>query len=407
MTSKDGTVLFLEHEASRTGASIFLLRLLSWLRTDSNFDFRILAGRWGELLPEFRSVGMVDAFEPEPKLAYRFIRRLKSNNWQQSKHLHALREKLAQSDIRLIYANSVASARMLDFLSFLQCPVICHVHELNGAIQTLGSQSIHILEKYKPHYIAVSHAVAENLTRKHRIPANRVRVIYGFVPVSEFSPREANLQESIRREIGIPRETKIICGCGSIEHRKGTDIFVEVARTVIRRNEALPAHFVWIGGTPDGVETMRKRLTRLGLTDRVHFIGSKSNVAPYFEAADIFLLTSREDPFPLVMLEAALHKTPIVCFDQTGGAPEFLLNDSGFVVPKFDIEKMSDKVMELLASPHLCKQMGEAARQKVISCHELSLGAQQIANVIGERLGLRSARLALNDSISNARRDTF
>jgi glycosyltransferase involved in cell wall biosynthesis len=90
------------------------------------------------------------------------------------------------------------------------------------------------------------------------------------------------------------------------------------------------------------------------------------------------------------MLEAALHKTPIVCFDQTGGAPEFLLYDSGFVVPKFDIEKMSDKVMELLASPHLCKQMGAAARRKVISCHELSVGAQEIANVIVERLGLKS-----------------
>ncbi|WP_454630062.1 glycosyltransferase family 4 protein [Bradyrhizobium cenepequi] len=390
MTSSGGTVLFLEHEASRTGASIFLLRLLGWLKTDSNFDFQTLAGRWGELLPEFRSVGIVDTFEPEPKLIYRVLRRLKSNNWQQSKHLATLREKLVRSDIRLIYANSVASARMLDFLSFLRCPVICHVHELDGAIQTVGSQHIHMLEKRKPHYIAVSHAVAENLTRKYRIPANRVRVIYGFVPVPEFSPAEANLQESIRREIGIGREPKIICGCGSIEHRKGTDIFVEVAVEVIRRNGDIPAHFVWIGGSREGVETMRKHLIRLGLADRVHFVGSKSNVASYFEAADIFLLTSREDPFPLVMLEAALHEIPIVCFDETGGAPEFLLHDSGFVVPKFDIGKMSDKVMELLASPRLCKRMGAAGRQKVISRHKLSAGAQEIANVIGETLGLES-----------------
>lgn len=402
MTSRDGTVLFLEHEASRTGASIFLLRLLDQLRTDSNLDFGVLAGRWGELLPEFRSVGTVDAFEPEPSLAYRVLRRLKLNNRQQSKHLALLREKLARRDIRLIYANSVASAKMLDFLSFLRCPVVCHVHELDGAIQTLGSQHINVLEKHKPHYIAVSHAVAENLTRKYRIPADRVRVIYGFVPVSEFSHTDVNSQDSIRREIGIARETKVICGCGSIEHRKGTDIFIEVAGEVIRRSGALSVHFVWIGGTHEDVATMRKRLARFGLTDRVHFVGSKSNVASYFEAADVFLLTSREDPFPLVMLEAALHETPIVCFDQTGGAPEFLCNDSGFVVPKFDIEKMSDKVMELLASPQLCKQMGAAGRRKVISRHELSAGAREIANVIRKNLRRTQkpcAMLAFNEAL--------
>ncbi|WP_091878319.1 glycosyltransferase family 4 protein [Bradyrhizobium sp. Rc2d] len=388
MTSKGGTVLFLEHEASRTGASIFLLRLLDWLKTDTSFNFRVLAGRWGELLPEFQSLGIADTFEPEPNFVYRVLRRLKLNNRQQSEHLDALRQKLGRSDIRLIYANSVASARMLDFLSFLQCPVICHVHELDGAIQILGSQYIHVLEKHKPHYIAVSRAVAENLTKKYLIPANRVRVIHGFVPVSEFCRAESDLQESVRREIGIAPDAKIICGCGSIEHRKGTDIFVKVADEVIRRSGAFPVHFVWIGGAREDIETMCKRLVRLGLADRIHFVGSKSNVASYFEAADIFLLTSREDPFPLVMLEAALHETPIICFDQTGGAPEFLQDDSGFVVPKFNIEKMSDKVMELLASPHLCKQMGAAGRRKVISRHDLTVGAREIAAVIGERLEL-------------------
>lgn len=386
MSSKRGTVLFLEHEASRTGASIFFLRLLRWLRANCEFEIHILAGSPGEMLSDFQSIGTVDTFGPRPTLSYKTVRRLKLSNWHDSNHLAYLRKKLAGSDVRLIYANSVASAKMLEFLSFLRCPVICHVHELDGAIQALGPNCIDILEKHKPTYIAVSRAVEENLTRKYGIPAERVKMIYGFIPIAEVSQARTNSRETVRREFGIPREAKMICGCGSIEHRKGTDIFLEVAADITRRNSAVSVYFVWIGGSRQAVDTMRKRVLSSGLGGVLHFAGSRSNVAPYFEAADIFLLTSREDPFPLVMLEAALQQKPIVCFDQAGGAPEFLHRDSGLVIPKFDIGRMSDKVIELLASPDLCSRLGAAAKQKVIGCHDLTVGASKIASVIEDRL---------------------
>jgi glycosyltransferase involved in cell wall biosynthesis len=391
MNGKRGTVLFLGHDASRTGASIFLLRLLRWLRANHDFDFRILTGSTGDLSSDFQSIGTVDSFEPNPTPLYRILRRLKLSNWHDSKHLAGLRDRLARDDIRLIYVNSIASARMLDFLSFLACPVICHVHELDGAIQSLGIQNIGILEKCKSTYIAVSHAVEQNLTEKYGVSADRVQTIYGFIPVSDVIDAQAHSQEAIRRELGVAQEVKIVCGCGSIEHRKGTDIFLKVAAEVTQRRSIVPVHFVWIGGKPQRVDDMRKQASSLGLGSVVHFIGNRPNVAPYFEAADIFLLTSREDPFPLVMLEAALHQKPIICFDQTGGAPEFLQHDAGFIVPKFDVGEMSDKVIALLASPDLRRRMGTAAKQKVTNCHDVTVGGPKIASMIEGTLLAQSA----------------
>jgi glycosyltransferase involved in cell wall biosynthesis len=402
MEDKRGRVLFVSHDASRTGASIFLLRLLRWLRANYDFDAHILAGSPGELTADFESLGRVDSFEPDPTPLYKVLRRLRLNDWSDSNHLAGLRERLSRSNIRLVYANSVASARMVDFLSFLKCPVICHVHELDGAIQSLGSRNISLLEKYRPVYIAVSHAVKQNLTAAHGIPANRIQTIHGFIPVSEMADTRADSRDMVRRELGIPEQARIVCGCGSIEHRKGTDLFLQVAKNVVQRSSSVPVHFVWIGGKRQTVNDMRRQVVSAGLGGVVHFTGSRSNVAPYFEAADVFVLTSREDPFPLVMLEAALHGKPTVCFGQTGGAAEFLQGDAGYIVPKFDVAKMSDRVVDLLVSPNLRARMGATARQRVVNSHDLSVGAARIAHVIEEAFRSGPIRdLSLGASPSN------
>src|ERR1700750_3279327 len=129
-----GTLLFLSHDASRTGAPIFLLNFLRWLHQDGNVDFRILTGRPGDLSADFEAIGKVDSFEPSDALWYKAMRQLRLNFWYDSYHRARLREAFLNEKISLIYVNSVASAGMLDFLSFVDCPVICHVHELAGAI---------------------------------------------------------------------------------------------------------------------------------------------------------------------------------------------------------------------------------------------------------------------------------
>jgi len=276
---------------------------------------------------------------------------------------------------------------MLDFLSFLDCPVICHVHELGGAIDHLSASTgvpvIDLLEKRAPQYIAVSSAVKRNLVERYGVEPSRVQVIHGFIPIPGPEQAKGNPKETIRLDLGISGEAKIVCGCGSIESRKGVDIFLEVARQV-RKSGDLPVHFVWVGGDSESVNKIRRSVELSGMNNFVHFVGHKADVAEYFDAADLFLLTSREDPFPLVMLEAALCGKPIVCFDQSGGAPEFVGKDAGFVAK--DADEMSNRVIAILSSPSLCARLGAAARQKVLAHHDLEVGAPKIASIIEDVL---------------------
>lgn len=390
-----GTVLFLSHDASRTGAPIILLRFLRWFSANRNLPFRILVGKKGDIIGEFEEIAATDLLEPERALRYRVQRRLKLHHHYLSSYQARLREVLANMDIRLIYANSIASASLLKFFPFIRCPVVCHVHELEGMIQTLGSEHLDILEQINAQYIAVSNAVRKNLIESHGVSPDRIRVIHGFVPCAESEKTTLDgAPNSMRQILGIPDSSKVICACGTIEYRKGPDIFLQVAEQVIQRYRTHPVHFIWIGGNSGTVNEMRRLVANSALRDVVHFVGSTSVVAPYFQDSDVFILTSREDPFPLVVMEAGLNRIPIVCFADAGGAPEFVEEDAGFVIPDFNVHKMADSIVELLLSPTLRNKMGMAAREKVIQRHDLRIGAAKIAAF-------------LEDTMRNRRTDGF
>lgn len=387
MNDRPKAVLFISHDASRTGAPMLLLRFLRWFRQNQQIPLRILIGRSGELLPEFEQLGPVDLFEPKRSPFRKILYRMHVRPRISPLHLSSLRQKLLQSQIGAIYSNTIANGKILDFLSFLNCPVICHVHELSYGIHCAGADNLELVKKHSSSYIAVSQAVKRNLVENQGIPEPQIRMIYGFVPGCDSRTSEmVNSSAVIRQELGIPSQSKLVCACGSIEPRKGTDLFLRVAAKITEKCKAAPVHFIWIGGDREQLSAVRKEIRSSSLQSVVQFIGHRLDVRPYYAASDIFLLPSREDAFPLVVLEAALQGKPIVCFEDSGGTAEFVEDDAGFAVPGFDVNQMAEKVMELLRFPELCSRMGAVARDRVLRRHDLRTGAPKIVDLIEETL---------------------
>src|SRR5208337_4883670 len=114
----------------------------------------------------------------------------------------------------------------------------------------------------------------------------------------------------VRRDLGIPDHGRIVLGCGTVDFRKGADLFVQVARRCLGGDaQACPVPdtwFLWVGNSFD--ENLQRWLShdrrQLCIQDRVSFLGERADTTAYFLAADLFLLTSREDPCPFAMLEA-------------------------------------------------------------------------------------------------------
>jgi glycosyltransferase involved in cell wall biosynthesis len=185
-----------------------------------------------------------------------------------------------------------------------------------------------------------------------------------------------------------------VVGGGAEHWRKGKDLFVQLAFLVRSRGHH-NTHFLWLGewDHPDRKLEIAHDLELLALSDQVHFIGQVDDPTDYFAAADFFVMVSREDPFPLVCLEAAFVSKPIICFSHAGGMPEFVADDCGFVVPYLDLNSMADKIELLIENPALAEKLGSNARTKVLQNHSLERIAPEILDCMRQTARTRADRI--------------
>ena len=109
-------------------------------------------------------------------------------------------------------------------------------------------------------------------------------------------------------------------------------------------------------------------------------------------------MTSREDPFPLVCIEAAHFSVPILCFDGATGTQEMLVQGGGSVVPYMDIQSMAERIKEYYQNRERLAADGEAAR-RVFSEFTPDKICPQLHQVIMERCGGRTSGAGRGDKL--------
>lgn len=366
LSSAAQKILFVSHDASRTGVPMTLLTLMRWLHTTGNAEMALLLAGEGELLPHFKKIAPVQVID-----------------------LSQLKQSLTVSfKADVVYYNGVYSAMIFQSLAAGQSASICHVHELEYAIQTLSWPKKHpdLFGRFD-RVVACANAVRDNLVGNRAVPAERIDVVHEFVPHALISAcaNAPGAYEKVRTEMNLSPNALIVSCVASCEWRKGPDLFVQLAHAVVRRCPELPVVFVWVGGSPHSHDTFRFNYDQSRLPDlkgRIFCLPPQSDPSRFFAGMDIFVLPSREDPFPLVCLEAAACGKPIVCFDKAGGMPELVRDDAGVVVPYLDLDAMADAVIRLLRDPQVRKTFGEAASQRVRDQHDVSVCGAMILQSI-------------------------
>lgn len=391
------SVLFIGHDALRTGAPIVLLHLQRWLKEHTGIRFGTLLVGGGPLEAEYGALG------PTWVLERAIHDRPDAGDWmmrvpyvRRHRHRRAIRRRREAllADLRslkadLVYANTVATWAGVEFSSPLGLPTMLHVHELEMSIeQFAGYQTFERLKARTNRYIAVSRAVRRNLIERHGIDPGSIDLAPGFIetrrmPEGARAERRGRLCEELGIDAAAP--TLFVGACGTADWRKGIDLLIQVAaRLDHKRDGGAQVHFVWLGGAADSLEWKRAAydIEKAGLSGRFHLLSSRPGAINSIDLFDVFVLTSREDPYPLVMLEAADLAKPIVCFADSGGAPEFVEDDAGFVVPYLDVEAMAARVGELLDNEELRSRLGAAGQAKVRRQHGIAAGAGRILELI-------------------------
>jgi glycosyltransferase involved in cell wall biosynthesis len=393
-------VVFVAHQASRTGSPAVLLTFLRWVRDHQDLDFEVLVWRGGPLVEDFaevgpttvvqaagtRSLGRVVDTPSLPSLVRRTGRTARAVR---------LRRRLGGlADARLLYLNSAESGQLLRFVDPPGAGVISHVHELDRALRTSMPEPDHRrhwLDRTN-RFVAVADCVAENLTRNHGIDPSRVERHYEFVDVARMSGPSPDASGALRDRLGLPPDARIVGASGTREWRKGFDLFLQLARSLGHRLGEGMVHLVWLGGDDTGPEAARLTadLAQLDMAN-VHAVDTVDDPRDWFAAFDVFVLTSREDPFPLVCLEAGLLGRPVVAFD-CGGMTELLDGTNGLIVPPLDVEAMAEAVAGLLRSSERRRDLGARLDRDVRARHDVSVAAPALADLVQRELHAAGSR---------------
>ncbi len=393
-TAPMGRTVFISHDANRTGAPFMLLHLCRWLRANTDLEFSIVLRRGGELEREFEAIAPTTVlsrqFSHGEGVIERIAHILGFHGFAEAQARARLCSMWRRENVRLIYSNTATNGEVLKWMrALLDALTISHIHELSFWMShRMARESLAALLENTDLYVAGADAAKRNLIDSHSVESTRVITIHDFIPTMNYDLASAKTKgELIRRQLNIPESAYIVGAAGTTDWRKGIDLFVHLARSVHVRRPT-DVHFIWVGGSPKGehFHEMRHDLRLLGLDDRVHFVGAREDYVDYISAFDVFALPSREDCFPLVMLEAACLGKPIVCFSGAGGAPEFVEPDAGRAVPYLDIEGMAGQICEMLAHPALLVSLGVNARAKVAQQHDIGVAGRKIFELVYETL---------------------
>ncbi len=191
-----------------------------------------------------------------------------------------------------------------------------------------------------------SEAVAESY-RKRFTASVRVRTIpNGIDCYKEFNPDVFD-RDAVRTTLGIKTGEKAVFFIGRLSEEKNPDVFVEIAKLVGEENKTAGiAKFFMIGDGP-----MKKEIEHMIHKERVGnltYLGYQSNIAEYLSAADIFVLPSRIEGFPLSILEAMSMGVAVVA-SAVGAVPDVVVDGhNGYVIEPGSVDQGAEKVRSLM-----------------------------------------------------------
>ncbi len=367
-------ILFISHDFVMAGAQKILLEMVTWFNKHTAIEACVLGiqkgSDGGRLLKAFEDIADVYLWE---NLVAEF---------SIEGAAHELIEKTGKID--LIYGNTLVAASLFPHFRAFGIPFITHVHELEHSIQThIAPSTLQSALDDSALFIACSAPVKENLLKNHVKDPDKVSLVHEFItpkPVNSAGKME------IRKALHLPEKDLIVWGCGTISHRKGADLFIQTAITLMKSFAAQNVKFIWIGDNLWDMDNMNEtsweewlgKIKAAGLEDRILFAGVKENPRAWFEAGDVFYLPSREDPFPLVCLEAADCRLPIICYEDAGGMPDFVEKDAGVVVPFLDTEAAANAIAKLMEDITLRIEKGRIAREKLLQKYTIDIAVPEI-----------------------------
>lgn len=306
-------LLLVGHDAYPSGAQRLLLALGARLRGDHGVMVRFLLLGDGALRAAYEAVAPTTiAAADSPAVA-------------------DLLDGLRARGLAHAVLNTSATALLAPALSARGIAHVQLVHELPGLLGAWG-----LLDPLRRSAACASAVIYPNPFVRQRVDAAlgaaaevlpgapRRLLAQGLYTATRFS---TTARRALRARLAIPPDAPVLIGCGHGDLRKGLDLFLQLVQLDLDRRVAgrAPVHAIWLGPIDPGLrQHLGAEIEAAVEAGQLHLPGQTEAVGEWLSAADVFALTSREDPLPTAALEAMACGLPCIAFRGTGGVAELI-----------------------------------------------------------------------------------
>ena len=340
LESNKKRILLVGHDAQKGGAEILLKNMIQELRKQ-DVEIAVLVKYNGPLIESYKELAPTFIIDSQEKIEY-YARELNKNRFESA------------------ILNTVLSGNLIPTLQENEFYTVSLIHELPGMINTLNAEEYaNIIANTADVVVFPSTFVANKFEELHKIKRKKVIDPQGLYNLySDFNKEKSRLLLKYKHD--IPENNHIILNVGLGEQRKGFDLFYETSQK-LKDNYT----FIWVGHISD--EMKEKYLEDINNAENIilpGYISNNDELMAYFDACDLFLLPSREDPFPSVVLEAFNAQKPVIGFKDAGGFQDIVIdNKTGFLVDFESTEELTKKIKLICQDEELKNYLGGNAKK--------------------------------------------
>ena len=335
-------IVLVGHDAFPAGSQLLLLNIGRALRQSRGIEVTFLLFGEGALLERYRAAAPTIVLNGAEDLSRTAV-------------------DLFARGIATALVNTCAAAQAVAPLRAAGIDATLLVHELPRLLRQRDLVDVARQGASAANHVVFGAAhVRDRFAELAPLPPGRATVLLQGL----YRPVQAIDRPAWRSRLGVENGATLVIGLGYADIRKGFDLFLQVWRGVHRQDRTV--HLLWVGDIDRDVHAfLGAEMAIARATGTFHHIPFCADGADWLAAADIHLLTSREDPMPTVVLEAMSAGIPTIAFEESGGAPDLLRDHhAGVSVPLGDVSAMVQQLrtLALRARPAQRERLAMQAR---------------------------------------------
>jgi glycosyltransferase involved in cell wall biosynthesis len=255
-------------------------------------------------------------------------------------------------------------------------PLFYTEHNMQERYHPITKQLNKFTFNWQSRAIGVSEEVSQSI-KKNINPKIPVTTLLNGVNTKAFQ-QDLSVKQSVKEKWNIPQDAKVIGLVAVFRFQKRIVEWLEVFNKICQADEKVYGVIVGAGTLEEEIKAKWKELN---LQDRVFFTGLQTDVKPFFNIMDVFMMTSSFEGLPIALLEAMSMKCAVVS-TEAGGVEEVIRDQKdGLTCPVEDWKNLAPLVSDLFKNESKLEHFKKAARKRVVDAFSLQEMVNHLENI--------------------------